>query len=87
MRKYHDLVHDDDTNEFLYRHQNAILSKASALELKGKDDKRRGELEAEARIDLRLARAEDDSLTPDAAVAPLHSYRNFRRYRNYRRIT
>lgn len=82
LRKYVSLVNDNDTNELLYRYPGAVLSKVSALELKSKDDRRRRELEEEARIDLSTARAEDASLTPSESVATIHSYRNnrLRRY-------
>lgn len=80
-RKYANLVHDNDSNELLYRIPNVIINKASAMELKSQDDRRRRELEEEARLDLAAAQAEDDTITSKDSVAPIYSYRNEERRR------
>lgn len=77
LRSYSPLVNNNDTNELLYRYPNAIALKVSALELKSQNDQR--EMNVEADRAIMNARAEDDSLTPRDAVAPVHSYRTDRR--------
>lgn len=83
LRLYSPLVNNNDTNELLYRSPEAIITKAASIELKSQGDVRGQQLMAEAEIMIAKAKAEDDSLTPRDAVAPLHSYRNPRinRYR------
>jgi hypothetical protein len=78
MRKYVPLVNNRDTNELLYRYPDTVVTKASALELKIQGDKRAGILLQQAEVMLARAKAEDDSLTPREAVAPIFTYRNSR---------
>lgn len=75
LRKYANLVNDNDTNELLYRYPNTVLTKVSSLELKGQSDQRRQQLEAEAQFYIAQAQAQDELLTNKEAVVPIFSYR------------
>lgn len=75
LRKYAQLVDANDTNELLYRLPNAIISMASALELKGGDDRRSTQLSLMADSMISKAKAEDEATIPREHIAPIFSYR------------
>lgn len=75
LRKYSDLVNNNDTNELLYQYPNAIALKVSALELKRQNDVRSAQLEKDSELALLRARAQDESLTLKKNAYPIYSYR------------
>jgi len=75
LRKYAPLVNSNDTNELLYRYPDTVIMKASALELKSKNDLRSKSLDMDANVSIAMAKAEDESLTGKGSISPIFSYR------------